>query len=497
MLPERATGYRADNTLFFDTDAFPISYAPEAELLSVTGQTITFPDFRKGWAYCWQQWDGSGGNPRESAISVVTIGAQEWGPASMVPPATVNLDETVVGVVPSAADHIRVRTKLSRTTSPSQINGNTIPVAFKEGEWVEVADGALLVEYLYPIARMLTFYLSSADNGDGTRNVIMRRTMSTVNQFQSFYQSANNPNQEGWIYGGTYGSRSGIPVSQIAVRPANTDVTGLGGRYRQNGSSPASTTDTTNYQSVYTGDIEILAGYAGIDPTYGGSDPNGPYVQYLGQLRTTTPDLTTFSSWSSTPQLGVANATRKIILLVMAENDSTADRSIATVKVGSTLATQIFQRQGDNGSLTTAAGMFIVEYPTGTTDTVEVVMNATSKACSVLMFAGYNMASSTPDATISSATLNSSASLTTYAGQGFAIAAEVLPYSYGNIISFNADRAANSLAGIENVFMDSVGYNCLFSRGFQSTGGETLSMQAKSNVVSASGATNWIAASFH
>lgn len=479
FLPGRTRGWRDDGKLFFDTSAFPVGYAPESQVITLTGQTITFPDFRKGDAYGWQQWDSgdANNNPRESAISLITIGPQEWGPLLMSPPPTVELPETVIATVPANCDHIRVKVRLTRTVAPSQINGNTIPVAFEEGAWVNADGGSLPIEYLAPIARLLTFRISPIINLDGTRNVVMRRTMSTVKAFQNFYRGDNSPNSPGWTWGGPYGGGAGIPVAQRDTRGPTTDVTGIGGRYKRNGSSPAATSDNTNYQSVYTGDIVITAGRAGAAIEYGGADPNATFPQYLGFFHNLQANVATFNSWASPPQPSEEGASRHILVAVRGVNTGTTARTISSVLINGNAALQIAARSGNDGTRFGITAFYIVSLPTGMSPlTLSITFSAAMAGCTAEAWALYNLQSITPAATLSAQSINTLVPVPTPSGQSVFIGTGANATTYGNISSFGLNPDDFTIQ-MDNQKPQFDGAQWTWSRGFQIANGETLQIQ--------------------
>ncbi len=493
IVPGRVLG-KKDGVPFFDTDAFPVQYANESQEVLLTGQTITFPDFQKGNAYCWQQWDGPSGNPTESAISVVTIPNQEWGPSASLAYITAgcNLDDTVIGTVPALADgSTKFFVKLTRTASPSNVNGISVPVQFEENVWVECPGGSLPVEALYPFARMIQLFLAAADNGDGTRNVIMRRLMSTVRQRQGFYRSGNNYSKTGWNYGGTYGSVFGVPVAQIDTRGASTDLSGIGGRFRRNGSNPASTTDNTNYRSIFTGDIRIVPGRAQIAPLSGGGDPNGPHFLFTDEDQRGAGDPYTFTD----RLIGDADPGRVVFALVMTYGSS--GRSISSVTIAGVVASLVATTTF--GSFAGIAAIYAATVPSGTTATVVVDCSGSMTAIAIDLVAGYNISSLVPDAIIQSSDLNTNRSLPTTAG-GFALACSISNDSWGNYLFLNWNDDDYDLSGIENAVLTQVGDpatdgGILGCRAFQNTDGTTL--QLRLNNPGTPPVRAWVAASFH
>lgn len=502
MEPGRVWG-KKDADYFFDTDAYPLQYTDS--VLIVTGHTLTFPDVRKGNAYNWQQWDSGNSNndPRESAISAITMVDQEWGPASTSPTDSgTQLDDTVLGTVPAGADHILVRVKTTRTTNPSQINGNTIPPEPEPGQWTIAYGGTLLFEQLYPLARMIYVYLAATDNGDGTRNVMLRRLQSVTRQRGSFYRSGNDYSKTGWNYGGTYGSAYGILVAQRDTKGPTTDVTGIGGRFRRTGASPAATSDTTNYSSVYTVDFEIIPGRANITPV-NGSGGTSAYYGIADEVFSETAGTT----HTQTADFGAADATRKIIVGFVSINQTNSSRDVSSVTIGGVTATQVAYRKSTNGTNVVLSAIYIANVPTGTSGNIVVTHTGSVATCSMTVLAGYNMNSSSPDATISSGTANSNTNLTTVDG-GVAIAVGLnLSSNWGNIEYYQTPYDRFWVQGLDNPTLwptvPSSGGGNAYARNFQTTDGSTEVL--KSNYLSAAAGNppitpavcSWAAASFH
>lgn len=487
---------------FFDTDAYPVQYANST--LVVSNYTLTWPDFRKANAYAWMQWDSGNANndPRESAISVITMVNQEWGPASTNPTdAGTTIPDVVLGTVPTGADHILVRVRATRTTNPSQINGNTIPTEIEPGQWTIAYGGTLPFEQLYPIGRMIYVYLAATDNGDGTRNVMLRRLMTVEKRRQGFYRSGNDYNKTGWNFGGTYGSAYGIPVSQRGVIPANTDITGVGGRYRRNGSSPAPTNDNTNYSSVYNVDFEIIPGRSNITPVSG----SGGSDTYFGLVDEQVSQAT--ASTHTVPiNLGDADSTRKIIVGVTTywtPNSASTTREITSVTIGGVPATRVaYRRSTLSGANHVIAGIYIADVPTGTSGNVVVTTSGgNTSGASVTAWAGYHMQSSVPDSVIESASANTDIPLAT-ATNGIAVAVGLFGGNlYANLEYYQIDMLTYSVLGMPNPALwpslpDASTGGIAYSRNFDLTQGGTLSVRMAYGSPSTPLAA-WVAASFH
>lgn len=498
MIPGQVWGKDSSGKYFFNADNYPLSYANEADVTLLSGVSIVFPDFRKGNAYQWQQWDSGDAshNPRESAISLITMPGQEWGPTTMLRPPTsgCEIPDVVITTVPENADHCIYEVNLTRTVTPSQVNGNTVPVIFQEGQWVQAYGGSLLVEWSNPYTRMLQFYLAPIANGDGTRNVLMRMIQSVVNQRQYNYRQDNDYNKTGWSWGGPYGSAFGIPVSFRASGGPATDVAGVGGRYKRGGANAVATSDNTNYSSTFTGQIRVRPGRSGITPTSGGADPTQPFyfVTDIDQIVASTTTYT-FSGKQFGPAPTGVQTRRMMVSLT-----SGGANNISSVTIGGVAATLVATVK-----LTTVAtsAIYIANVPTGDTGNVVVTFSGNQAYCNIQLCAGYNMASSTPDAIIQNTTSGQNQSLATVAS-GWTMAIGVhQPFIWDNIIFANQDPQLYGFSGMGNMSTfpaSTTAGATIASTANQNTDGSTLTVQLRNNgsgVVANSCA--WVAASFH
>lgn len=505
--PSSLKGYRSDDTLFFDSDAFPVAYVPEANVISLSSQVISFPNFNLGVAYCWNIWDGGGGSTNESCISLTTIPRQNWGPLTMTPTPDNDLPETVVGVVPASCDHIRVQVRLTRTNAPDQINGNTIPVSFKEGEWVDCVGGSILVEALTPIVRLLTFYLAANDNGDGTRNVIMRRQQTANYKVHGFYSTSDYTNP-GWI--ATSGGNTGTPVAQIQTRGPTNDPTGLLLRYRSDKATGCSKTPTQDYASDYTGDIKIIAGAANIDLTFEGADPNGAYAIYLGTIATDSYTArTTFNTWKTSDwSLADEHPTRHIVFGIAWLASVTTACSIVSVTFNGVVCNPIVATQsaggGGGGARREGAEFWECTLPAGTVGTsLEIVFSSNVRTVSVDFWATYNVSSYVPYDYVATSDFNVDHNLTTPGNQGFVLGIGMNPKDYTTISAGALDPTLWMIYGIDNPQYRGGGYTVEYtvSRAFQSSAGETLVVRNNYNYGAVTGGAapifDWIALSMH
>lgn len=279
ITPERIIGLK-DGQSWYDSRDYPVQFFPPEEVVLIEDVTISFPDFAKANAYGYAAGLIGGGDPVESCMSVTTLPFQDWGPTDQ-PGITHTLADTVIGTIPGEADVAVVRVRGVRTNAPDQINSNTPPVAFQEDQWVMADGGTLLMEYLWPIVRMIWIRLAEDLNVDGTRNVILTRKQSVSKVAYAYWAPNNSPNNSGWTYGGTNG-RYGHTVRLIESKGP---VTAIGGvqRYRRNGPSPCSLTDTSDFASTYVMDVEILPGRSNIEAfNTGGATGLGATIITLG-----------------------------------------------------------------------------------------------------------------------------------------------------------------------------------------------------------------------
>jgi hypothetical protein len=466
---------------FFDTDAWPVQFVPAAEEINLTSKVITWPDLVKTNAYAYAR--GLIGSTLYSGCnSYITVPFQEWGPADMLPPPTNELADEVIGTAPAGSDHLIVLVKLTRTTSPSQMAGKTIPVLFAEDKWVNCPGGGLPIEKYGPFARHLAIVLADTPNVDGSINIILRRKQSIYKRRYSFWRSDNSPEQSGWTWGGTNGIYGHIVAQVQSLGPTIDPSTSI---RKRNGSGPCSLTDPTDYTSVYTGDIRIIAGRDDIEPA---NERTGPLLAFCGTEATDSASSThTFDDVS----IGAESATRRVFVAISAIKRIAAGTGyfLNSVTVNGASAANMVERRstfetaGDNDSVFIAS-IYAIDVPTGTTADIVVNYSASFNKTRIAVFSAYDLVSGTPDGTISSATANSATNLTTVA-DGIAIACSV----YSDV---NPD-----FTGIANSFLDALPGTPVYpiSSAYQYTDGSTLSI--KCGLTAGSQTKAWVAASFH
>ena len=453
-----------DGVVFFDTDSYPVQFFPTSEAITLSAYVITYPDLMKGDAYAFAR-GLEGASLQCACSSFVTIGDQEWGPSTMSPGPTSGhtLSTDVVGTVPGDTDILMCRAKLTRTTSPSQINGNDIPVMFKEDEWVLFSGQDLLVErYGQMFARLFTLRLADSLNMDGTRNVIAERRQSVKRVLYTYWNDDNDETESGWSYGGTAGAYGHI-VNLIESLGPSTDVSGLGTLYRRDAGSACSTADNTDYESVFTGDIEIIPGRTGINAL----DISGRRSVTLvdEDSNQDSDDVYTYSGL----EFGPENATRRIwvaIIGYLPESGSTI-RSVTGVTIGGVTATLAGDRNIATSNQKMVLAFYYADIPTGTSGSVVVTFSTTMSRAAVSVFAGYNMDNMVYHT--AGAGVDGTASLNTPA-DGFAIGLAIA----------NASPGTNwNLVGIENiqkVNMVTSSTSVPRFRGYEKTDGTTLAL---------------------
>jgi len=391
-----------DGVVFFDTDFYPIQVDPTPIVL--TGQTVTFPDLMKGIGYGFAR-GLRGSDMYRACYSIVTLGRQEWGPASSVSPPDVGrtLAETVLGTVPGSCDALYVQVKLTRTGNPSTINSNTIPTLFKEGEWVAAPGGSLPTEYLYPLSRQIDICLQVDANGapvfnpDGTRNVVLQRRQSVVYKVYDFYRSDGDVMNTGWTGQGAAG-RAGHLVYPIQQKGPNFTA-GDGTDYAYGQGGQCSLVDPTNYSSVYTGDIKITPLYLDEPPDNSGAGDVAGYFAGHDVRSTTGVAAATFTDFAA----GSPHPTRVVYAFVAGAIISSTNRTISQVKIGGVIAAPVLGPYDENNP-NLDCGFYYASVPLGTSVDVEVTYaggNVDRHYCSV--WVTYNLTSpGTPFASLNS-----------------------------------------------------------------------------------------------
>ena len=466
--PTRIVGFK-DGESFFDTRTYPVQFYPAGEVITVTGQTISFPDYHKTNAYAFAG-GMIGSDFYQSCHSLVSIPFQEWGPSDQ-PGMTDDLPDEVIGTVPEYTDLLMVRVKLSRTNSPDQVNGNTVPVAFHENEWVMCDGGTLLVEYLQPIVRMIWIRRAETPNLDGTYNVLLTRKQSVKKTRYSFWRAGNNASQPGWTYGGTNGEYGHL-VKSIQQKGPSFSPGGVA-TFRRGDGGQCSLTDASDYSSEFQGDIEILPGRSNITPeSTGGASGGTSYVLTdVDSLESnTTPHVYNDKYIGEEPAIG---DTRHVVVHITAYKSLVSGaHDITGVTLNGDAMTELIKQRSffDNvgsNDISYVDAFYILEVPTGNAGDISIAYTAAFWWSQIDVYAVTNLPSETPLDTWATGT--SSASKTLVTGPfGVAFA--------GNL----SDLGDNTLTGIANLVEEEVVITSPSARAFsrmradQTTDGTSL-----------------------
>lgn len=448
-----------DSVPIFDTDAFPVQFYPIAQEITVS-KTITFPDFVKANSYGFAR-GAQGSNFVNSCQSYVTLPYQEWGPAAIAPPTDYNLSDEVIGTVPGETDVLLVRVNLNRTTNPSAINGNAIPVTFDAGQWVQVDGGALIVEMLPPMTRMLSIVLSETLNPNGTRNVLLRRVQSVSKKLYTYWRGDGNPQVSGWTYGGTRG-RYGHIVSLIQAKGPTFGPDGWSGLARGN-SGQCSLVDNTNYSSVYSGQISITPGKTNLDKQ--GTGGGKSLVLCDNVLDETFTNSRTFSNVF----VGTPKPDRQIIVLVCGQRDHvgvTGEGVLTGITIDGIAATIRTQR-GLHG---VAAIATLQSASIGDTADIAVSFDYGTRGIMLFVLAGYGL------------NFNSAVSVVQSSADPYDARINLATPADGYAVCVGTGYRENTLTGIGNSYAELIAISqplarsFMVGRGFQRTSGQTLNI---------------------
>lgn len=239
--------------IVWDTGRKALQRIPIAAIV-LTGVSVVFPDFEKGWAYYYSH---GGTLFTESVCDVfATALPREWGPGRAI-----DLPQIFLGTVPVGTDALDVQVRLTRTGTPSLLLGNTIPVKPPTGAWFVIPDGTCVPESRSWFQRMFVVVR------DGT-NVYLRRYQSVKRYPSPFPNPWNNGvfpwiggnaefaggggKNRGWLYGPQVDANLGIPLARTSTKSA-----GGGVNKNLSGDNACSLADTTNYASTYSVDFII------------------------------------------------------------------------------------------------------------------------------------------------------------------------------------------------------------------------------------------------
>lgn len=452
ITPVRILGLK-DGQSWYDSRNYPVHFFPPEDVVLIEDVVVNFPDFVHANAYGFVAGDTGGGTIRQSCSSYVTIPFQDWGPADQ-PGISNNLSDAVIGTIPGDADVVLIRINGIRTNPPDQINGNSVPTGFEEGQWVQADGGTMLIEYLFPIVRMIWIRFAATLNLDGTRNVILTRKQSIRKTLFSFWTAGNSSSSIGWTFGGTNG-RYGHIVKLIEAKGPAIAPGGLV-TFRRGDGGQCSLTDTSDYASSFTMDIEITPGKSNIDnENTGGSSGIGG----------TRMDLTDFAevqgaSTSHTYNgkfIGEVPSTLETrTLFVVAKGHislQSASRTINGVTYNGVAMTEVVKqttyldKTGSNDP-STVVGIWRIDSPAvdGETANFVVSFSASFWYSDIDIYAVYNLPSTTPIETLKSGNGDVTHSLDT------------VPYGevIGGVLGMGGGVQSLAVTGPQNIVLENV-----------------------------------------
>lgn len=229
-----------------------------------SGQVVTFPDPPKGWIYAWRGKDNRGFNPSPSEPD----SHAQNNTAQIFFTRTPQEYENGVNLVaaPEGADFFVGFVRLSRTTSPSHTWwGRDLNTMQPTGAWIPWM-GSGIIEAGLGLARALHLVIE-----DGFLKLIAEQTVGpacggashTWGDYPASSIFTTAGDNEGGIFehSGTAGlvvwTSTSSPYRKSSNRVINTDGNPADfTTHQRTGSDPVTTTDPTNYQSVYSVDVK-------------------------------------------------------------------------------------------------------------------------------------------------------------------------------------------------------------------------------------------------
>ena len=229
---------------------------------SFTGQLVTFPDFQKDKWYHWDfQTAWSPLAPPNGQIDLLEH-CHIW--ISAIEQEYDQVAQTLMAA-PDGSDFVMARLQLSRTTAPTHTwIGSTIGVLPVQNEWIPMNGGSILVEAQIGMARAMHLEVVGG-------NLVLSAQQSVgqaaLNDWVAFgdawpagFASRNGGQQ-------SYFTNKGLPIydpNTATSKKTRTDnanwPVNVGRALHQGGSEQCTYTDATNYQSVYSVDVEVQFG---------------------------------------------------------------------------------------------------------------------------------------------------------------------------------------------------------------------------------------------
>lgn len=269
-------GFVFDTTKFVWQDGSRVAMTSAGDMVSLLptkqtfSATLTFSDPPKDRVYLWTY------DVAEVPLSSPTTFQKGEGCTSWV--AATPQEQEVVQVLdtpPSGAELFLGRVRLHRSTAPlSTWRGRTLGVLPKQDQWLPWY-GSCKIEEEDGITRLMHLYLDAADSYK-LKLVAEQSVVDPPNGFGTFGHmppGISNPTGNG---GGELVNKNGVngfPIMMIQSKSRGYDApvsgsaayggsAGSPSQFRVSGTSPCSTADATNYQSVYTVDVELFYGKA-------------------------------------------------------------------------------------------------------------------------------------------------------------------------------------------------------------------------------------------
>jgi hypothetical protein len=455
--------------------------------ITVSAQSIDFGDVPKDNALWWERttWIlSSSGGGVELSYGYVTAVAGD-----------ATYDDIDLGSIPASADFLRIKAKLTRTTSPTaptpanMMTGALDPIVPVD-QYFMAHDNFVPLEQAFPIARAVRFL-----NDAGTLKLQRLQSISADNlvddmisgwapgNSQSAYATTTTLHP---VSGGTvtvhtapatltYGTQKGEPIYYLGTAGSPNDGssgsegTALQTDYARDGSKQIDLTDTTNFQSVYSLDAVIEPGYFKTDAVLGTPTEKSVLRAAYGyrataDLPTTVRDTLAYSGI----HIGTPASSRLVLVMAFSGNAGTggaafhADVTALTLTYkdasGTTLGTVAATKLASADALAwTSVSIWIAAVPDGeVVDLAGPYENANSTVDdAVLVYSLYNFDSATAVATISgdqngTEGTNLTKTLTTSAG-GFAFVAgnhlDAGDGSYGNLLGGISNPGFHPIAG--------------------------------------------------
>lgn len=254
----------------WSTDYPPVNLFPASDWLTPT-VSVNFPDFGKFANYAYQRVSNTDGVRPPWALSGSGDVCQT---VTMIVPEDSNFGDTYLGSVPSGANYVDVRARVTRTKAPNNYLDQPVPQLVSNGRWVSLPGGSCLIEATNIWRRLFEVRLS------GTSVYLNRR--QSVAPAPTWQQGGNIYYTEGstadpyltfgfsvwgWSNGGGFvgTQRPGHPAALIEVKefsPNNgASVPTMGAKHPARERRCSTDTSIHDFSSSYTVEFQIRPGY--------------------------------------------------------------------------------------------------------------------------------------------------------------------------------------------------------------------------------------------